>query len=491
MIERFPRLQLARVYLLVKKGQVGAARASYDEFCGMRDRATLAAGLWTEVKLVGEMLSGYEDTPVTLDDLLAKEALIRSLPSSDHLMLADVCESLGARYCDCGWLERALEPTRQASEHLRALGSLYGEMFTRFQEARIRLAQGRLEEAQATLEHARSDIERSFGPRSDLAANCAVYMAEIFYERDCSDKALALLAWALPHVEEADGWLELYVAGFGTAIRAAGGRSPEHARLMITRMRSLANRRQLRPLERLADIHEIELLLQQGRIGDAQRVAGGAGLEGMAATMREEIPTYRPIALAASVCLAKLQLAMGDPVATLVEIGGTERWARRHGHGRLLMTLCILASQAHRAVGESGASVARFDEAVDMAMFQDFVGPFIECRSFIAASTISELRPAVPGKADRFRENFLRRLRKSLERHSAMTGEKDQLSSPEIMTLRHLNQGYTNKEIARLLAISPNTVKYRLKSLYEKLGVSSRRDAVRLARERGLTDATL
>jgi LuxR family maltose regulon positive regulatory protein len=73
----------------------------------------------------------------------------------------------------------------------------------------------------------------------------------------------------------------------------------------------------------------------------------------------------------------------------------------------------------------------------------------------------------------------------------ALTVEKDRLSSPEIMTLRHLNQGYTNKEIARLLAISPNTVKYRLKSLYEKLGVSSRKDAVRLARERGLTDATL
>ena len=62
------------------------------------------------------------------------------------------------------------------------------------------------------------------------------------------------------------------------------------------------------------------------------------------------------------------------------------------------------------------------------------------------------------------------------------------LSPPELSTLRHLDQGYTNKEIARLLNISPNTVKYRLKSLYEKLHVNSRHDAVRLSRERRLLD---
>jgi LuxR family transcriptional regulator, maltose regulon positive regulatory protein len=85
-----------------------------------------------------------------------------------------------------------------------------------------------------------------------------------------------------------------------------------------------------------------------------------------------------------------------------------------------------------------------------------------------------------------FRENFLRRLRKSLD--FAQGRESALLSVPEFSTLRYLDQGYTNKEIARLLKISPNTVKYRLKSLYEKLGVSSRRDAVRLSREQKLLD---
>lgn len=258
---------------------------------------------------------------------------------------------------------------------------------------------------------------------------------------------------------------------------------------MIGRMRSLARRRQLRPLELLAGIHEIELLQQQGKHADAQLAAQASGLTELAACMSEDTAVNRTTALAASVCQARLHLALGDPASALAELARTERWARRHGHGRLLITLSILAAHAHRTGGQVDQAVARFDEAVDMAMFQDFLGPFVECRRFIAQAALVEPRSPTPGKSDRFRENFLRRLRKTLERHAGLSRERDALSDPEILTLQHLNRGFTNKEIARLLAVSPNTVKYRLKSLYEKLGVSTRKDAVRLARERRLTDA--
>jgi LuxR family maltose regulon positive regulatory protein len=79
-------------------------------------------------------------------------------------------------------------------------------------------------------------------------------------------------------------------------------------------------------------------------------------------------------------------------------------------------------------------------------------------------------------------------VRKALERYAALSRTPELLSQPEVATLQHLNRGYTNKEIARLLKVSPNTVKYRLKSLYEKLGVNTRRDAVRFSREHNLVD---
>lgn len=488
-LERFPRLALGRVYRLIKQGAMAEARAGYDSFRYSVERSSLPPDLWTEVNLIGEVLSDYENAPVRLEDLLAKEALILSLPSNDHLMLSNVCESLGEKYCDCGWLARALEPTRQARAHHRALGSVYGEMFARFLEARIRLAQGRLEDAQAVLKEAAADIHRAYGPRSDLAANCAVYEAEVLFERDAIDEAMTLLEWALPHLEQSDGWFEIYASGFGTAIRAAFGKSATEVERMLARMRAIAGKRHLKQLQLLADIYEVDSLIHAGRNESARVRAEEIGLRALAATMREEMPVYRQVAVFASVCLAKLLLAAGEHQAALAEIQSTERWARQHGHGRLLITLCILAARAHHLAKEAERAIVRFDEAVSMSMFQGFIGPFLDCWRCISLSATHDPRHCAARKMDRLRETFLRRLRKALERHSAQSRESSLLSAHEFSTLKHLDRGYTNKEIARLLKISPNTVKYRLKSLYEKLGVNSRRDAVRLSREQKLLDA--
>ena len=53
-IARYPRLQLARVYRLIKQGEMDAARTSYDAMQRSADRASLPADLRTEIDLVGE-----------------------------------------------------------------------------------------------------------------------------------------------------------------------------------------------------------------------------------------------------------------------------------------------------------------------------------------------------------------------------------------------------------------------------------------------------
>jgi DNA-binding CsgD family transcriptional regulator len=52
------------------------------------------------------------------------------------------------------------------------------------------------------------------------------------------------------------------------------------------------------------------------------------------------------------------------------------------------------------------------------------------------------------------------------------------LTPREIEVLGALGNGMTNKEVARLLAISPHTVKFHIESLFRKLGVASRAEAV-------------
>jgi two-component system NarL family response regulator len=56
----------------------------------------------------------------------------------------------------------------------------------------------------------------------------------------------------------------------------------------------------------------------------------------------------------------------------------------------------------------------------------------------------------------------------------------------EMATLRLLADGKSNKEIANALDISERTVKTHLAHLFEKLGVTSRTEAIKVATRRGL-----
>ena len=61
-----------------------------------------------------------------------------------------------------------------------------------------------------------------------------------------------------------------------------------------------------------------------------------------------------------------------------------------------------------------------------------------------------------------------------------------QLTPRETATLRLLADGKANKEIANDLEISERTVKTHLAHLFEKLGVTSRTEAIKVATRRGL-----
>ena len=61
-----------------------------------------------------------------------------------------------------------------------------------------------------------------------------------------------------------------------------------------------------------------------------------------------------------------------------------------------------------------------------------------------------------------------------------------QLTPRELATLRLMADGKSNKEIANALGISDRTVKTHLGHLFEKLNVTSRTEAVKVATRRGL-----
>jgi len=63
-----------------------------------------------------------------------------------------------------------------------------------------------------------------------------------------------------------------------------------------------------------------------------------------------------------------------------------------------------------------------------------------------------------------------------------------ELTPRELEVLQLLASGARNREIADQLSLSVNTIKFHIENLYEKLGVRSRTQDVRVAGERGLSN---
>ena len=72
---------------------------------------------------------------------------------------------------------------------------------------------------------------------------------------------------------------------------------------------------------------------------------------------------------------------------------------------------------------------------------------------------------------------------------AAPTGGVTALSEREKVVLEALARGLSNREIGRELWISEQTVKFHLRNLYRKLGVSSRTEAARFAYHTGVVAA--
>ena len=68
---------------------------------------------------------------------------------------------------------------------------------------------------------------------------------------------------------------------------------------------------------------------------------------------------------------------------------------------------------------------------------------------------------------------------------SEPSGEHVLLSEREIEILKLVASGKSNQSIADQLSISENTVKYHLKNILQKLGVSNRTEAVTIAMQKG------
>jgi LuxR family transcriptional regulator, maltose regulon positive regulatory protein len=83
---------------------------------------------------------------------------------------------------------------------------------------------------------------------------------------------------------------------------------------------------------------------------------------------------------------------------------------------------------------------------------------------------------------------LLERQEKKLRTRKPREGQLDgELTERELDVLRLLEGELSTREMAQRLYVAPSTVRTQVKSIYRKLGVSSRNEAVEEAHARGLT----
>jgi LuxR family transcriptional regulator, maltose regulon positive regulatory protein len=98
------------------------------------------------------------------------------------------------------------------------------------------------------------------------------------------------------------------------------------------------------------------------------------------------------------------------------------------------------------------------------------------------ARAILEMHPDA-GIFPELLERQERKLRTNKQREGMLSEE---LTERELDVLRLLNSDLTNSQISQSLYVAPSTARTHIKSIYRKLGVSTREEAVEEARARGL-----
>jgi LuxR family maltose regulon positive regulatory protein len=141
--------------------------------------------------------------------------------------------------------------------------------------------------------------------------------------------------------------------------------------------------------------------------------------------------------------------------------------------GRL--TALLTAVVAHRRLNQATEAAERLEEALALAEPDDQCGAFIAGGLPIRSALTVLITPMsrCASFAGRILDRFDGRMPRSTSQPSGTP-----LTESELAVLRFLPSHMTNQEIAESLFLSINTIKTHLSSVYRKLGVTSRRQAI-------------
>jgi LuxR family maltose regulon positive regulatory protein len=472
-LAEFPRVQLYQAFLAAKEGELARGLRLYDAV-SHASRDSGDAELARDRLVVGHLLHRYADRPVSRGDLDSLYAQFETLPASDDAARAALLNTACLIAFGTGDMPAALDACTRAAREMRRIGSVLGLNYCLLHLGLTQLHLGERREGEATLSEAVSMAEENFGADSGLKAIADVHLALALHARGEIAAAAERLDGSLAQVESSDGWLDLYAEGYEVAIANSFARGDQsNLGRIISRMNRTADARGLARLEKLAAIFEA-------------RLGGRAGALPWQAGSWREVPFCWREHHAAGVARVLQALTDRHSSEALAILDDLEAAAASGTRVRDLRTLGALRAAATLELQGADTAVPAFIAGLEEAVHEDDTQFLVD----LGPALLPLLQKAWSWSRDHWASSRGRQVLAtavtSLARMADLRGTQLVLSAREMGVLVELATGAPNKVIARNLQMNENTVKYHLKSIFQKLQVRHRAEALQAARARGM-----
>jgi LuxR family transcriptional regulator, maltose regulon positive regulatory protein len=213
---------------------------------------------------------------------------------------------------------------------------------------------------------------------------------------------------------------------------------------------------------------------------DAEQKLAAGDVEAAKAVL-DELGTPEPAAPEV-VTLARLQLAAGDPAGAIGSLTPLLDGSTPAPDLDARIRAWLLHASASHALDEPDQAAASLRRAVDLAEPEDHRRIFLDAGA-PARALLARYRDWLDASWPFLDELAQASLDPAPAVVSPMPALVQPLSERERVVLRYLPTMLTFVEIGSELFISVNTTKSHVRSIYRKLGVVGRRDAVRRARQ--------
>ena len=496
ILNESPRLLLALLMKLIREGRIRQASKhayafklksnDFSEWMGQ----PISEDIQVELLVIIEILLGmYTDAPTTEDKMQFLHTILQRIDPDDQILMSLVHECTMRQYLEQGQLAKA----KSCFAELSGLAlqdnpsSTYSFVYLCIDKAMMYLVQAKFNEAEIELGKAMAIVENHPTLDFNLRSAVSVFIAELAYLRNDLSQADNMLEAALNHLEKYDAGLIHYAPAF-TAM--AGIARVTGDKLIVMRVFERAIRvsdqRRLPRLKTLAGLLKIKYLLLNNEFEQALSDAEDLGLEHLVNHYPNErdLSVYLPDR--ATLVLARLALCAGTPARVIKLLQPLANTMEAEHRLLLLIEAYLLMALAHYDLGNRDACAQLVHKAAYLSMHENYKRVFID----EGASGLNIYKHTVGVYQQRDQNQYFIKFLKEVIKETAKEVRTTVSRSPglaitnlEYEVIVELARGLSNKEIARTLGISEDTVKYRLKKVYKRWNVSSRDQAAKFAQE--------